>query len=119
MSSSAAPCSVIAVPGLTVRTLGLAPPCMRVRESWRSRADSTSVVSASESWSPQGLCFRKARRYQFEKSIIPDLRASLPPPSYTQCRGKLLAPVKANADDPSARTVNETLVHANGAENWT
>ena len=29
---------------------------MSSRESWRSSADSTSVVKAGESWSPQGLC---------------------------------------------------------------
>ncbi len=47
-------------------------------ESWRSSADSTSVVSAGESRSPQGLCLPKARRYQVEKSITPLLESSWP-----------------------------------------
>jgi hypothetical protein len=51
---------------------------MRVTDSWRSRADSTAVMSAGESSSPHGVALPKAYRYQASKSMRPDLAASFP-----------------------------------------
>ena len=76
-SSPGSPCSVIIAPAANLRILGLVAPCISSTESRRSRAVSTSVANAGESWSPQGLCLPNARRYQLEKSIRPLFLTSL------------------------------------------
>jgi hypothetical protein len=51
------------VVALSFRRGSFAPPCTRIDESSRSRADSACATNGAESSSPQGVCSPCASRY--------------------------------------------------------
>ena len=65
-------------PAESFRNLGFELLSIIWTDSARSRAVSTAVTRAGESWSPQGVCFPKDLRYQSLKSVSPDLAANFP-----------------------------------------
>ena len=83
-------------------------------DSRRSTDDSTSATNAGDSSPPHGLCGPNASAYHSSKSILPDLAASRPISSYTQWRGKVLAPVILPSDVPSAAMVSDRVVQQLG-----
>src|SRR5205809_945063 len=72
------PCSTSVWPEMSFRNWGLAPPRIICSESSRSRAVSTCVTKAGESWLPQGVRSPKMSPDQLLKSVTATLLTSLP-----------------------------------------
>jgi hypothetical protein len=77
-SSPGSPSRISASPCLTVRRSSFLPSRMIEADSSRSRSDSTAVVSAGESSSPQGVFLPCEVLYHSRKSIVPDFSTNLP-----------------------------------------